>query len=259
MTQKIDSAGGRRHNKRFCTMKMKLRNALYAVALILLLFPAAVAAQDQTEDVIYFRNGDILRGEIIEQMEKGTLRIRTACRNVFVVFPDEVEEIRRENLPEKRYYKRSGYLNRSGLDLLPGGSGTAVRFQMVNGYRFSSRLSAGIGVGFIMYDDPQNLLPLFAELKFRFFEANSTPFAYLRSGYGFSVWSDENMEAESHRGGFMLNPGVGLQFDTVDRFGFYFTAGYNLDNSSFEQEMNGRILVEDIAYRRLLFGFGLTF
>lgn len=242
---------------------MRLFNQGSLLLFLLLFIPASIlSAQENrnSEDVVYFKNGSIIRGEIIEQNGSESLRIRTVGRNVLVVRLDEVREIKREEIPDKKYYKEKGYVNLTGMSILPGGSTSTASFQMVNGYQFNSRLSAGIGIGFVLYNDPLNLVPLFLDIKYKFKEANSTPFVFFKSGYSFSVLPDENMEVESHRGGFMMNPGVGLQFDTAGGFGIYFTAGYNLDNSSFEQlGWNGRIVVNDISYRRLLLGFGLTF
>lgn len=236
---------------------------LFISCLLLLLFallPVLSLAQENKEDVIYFKNGSILRGEIIEQNGNQSLKIKTVGRNVLVVRLEEVKEIRREEIPGRQYFKEKGYVNLTGMNILPGGSTSTVSFQMVNGYQFNSRLSAGIGIGFVLYNDPLNLMPLFFDVKYKFLEANTTPFVFFKSGYSFSILSDESMEVESHRGGFMMNPGVGLQFDTGGGFGIYFSAGYNLDNSSFEQEgFNERTIVTDISYRRLLLGFGLTF
>lgn len=242
---------------------MRASTAILSTLLLLLLLlsmPLLLAAQSNTEDVIYFRDGSILRGEIIEQNGNESLKIKTTGRNVFVVELTEVREIKKEKIPGTEYFKKSGYINHTSLNIMPGGSHTAANFQMVNGYQFTPRLSAGLGIGFVLYNDPLNLISLFVDVKYKFKEANTTPFVFFKSGYSFSILSDEHMEVESHRGGFMLNPGVGLQFDTSAGFGINFSAGYNLDNSSFEQEgWNGRIIVNDISYRRLLLGFGLTF
>ncbi len=233
----------------------------YLLLLLLLLLPVSpLLAQENREDVVYFKDGSILRGEIIEQNGNESLKIKTVGRNVIVVMLEEVKEIRKEEVPGKQYFKEKGYVNLSGVSILPGGSTSTPSFQMINGYQFNSQLSAGIGIGFVLYNDPLNLMPLFLDIKYKFLEANTTPFVFFKSGYSFSILPDESMEVESHRGGFMMNPGVGLQFDTSGGFGIYFSAGYNLDNSSFEQEgFNGRIIVNDISYRRLLLGFGLTF
>lgn len=235
---------------------------IYKVSLFLsiFLFPLFAAAQTGMEDVIYFKNGGILRGEIIEHNGNKSLKIKTVGRNIVVVMLEDVKEIKREKIPVPRYYKESGYVNYTGLDILPGQNTTSVRFRMVNGYQFNPRLSVGVGIGYTSYNDPLNLIPLFLDIKYKFLKANATPFVSFKSGYSFSTWSNEDTQVDAHRGGFMINPGIGLQFETNKGFGWYFTAGYNTDHSYFEQERrNGRIIENDISYRRLLLGFGLSF
>lgn len=239
---------------------MHFNHIIASICLLTFILPQASLAQSDMEDVIYFKDGGILRGEIIERVPTKSLKIRTAGRNVVVVRLEEVREIRREKIPVSQYFKESGYVNQTGMAVLPGQGATSVRFQMVNGYQFTPKFSAGIGIGFATYNDPLNLVPFFIDMKYKFLKANTTPFVFLKSGYSFSILSDDDTQVENHRGGFMLNPGIGLQFDTSKGFGWYFTAGYNRDRSGFDQERwDGRIVENDVTYRRLLLGFGLSF
>lgn len=227
---------------------------------LVLLVPMLAEASPGREDVIYFKNGAILRGEIIEINENISLKIETAGRNVMVVMMDEVLEIKRERIPEQRNFRESGYMNLTGIDVLYGRQEISLRFHMVNGYQFTTRLSAGIGFGFIPYNDPLNLMPLYLDTKFKLIEANTTPFVFFKGGYSFSVLPDDDISIEEHNGGLMINPGIGIQFDNNSGYGWYFQAGYNLDRSNFDQRRWDNNLVENsIEYRRFLFGFGLTF
>lgn len=224
------------------------------------LLPLTVTAQTEMEDVIYLKNGGILRGEIIEEVDNKILRIKTAGRNVLVVRLEEVEKITSEEIPGPEYFKTSGYVNYTGIDLLSGQEGTTVRFMTVNGYQFNPRLSVGVGVSFVPYNDPLGLIPVYIDSRYKFLKANTTSFVFIRMGYSLSVMSDEDIEVDRHRGGFMFNPGIGLQFNTNSKYGWYFTAGYNADNSNFEQDQGfGRTIVEEITYRRVQFGFGFSF
>lgn len=234
---------------------------LFSIAFLL---PLLALAQTETEDVVYLKNGSILRGEIIEQTNNEILKIKTVGRNVIVVKWENVERIAREEIPHsdfgQQYFEKSGYVINTGFDILTGGGTTSVGFRMVNGYRFNPQLSAGLGIGLVLYNDPQNLVPIYLDFKYKLKRANSTPFVFLKTGFSFSIMSDENLEVVDHDGGFMLSPGIGIQFETSEEFGLYFTAGYNLDNSKYEQEdFNGRTVETDINYRRMMIGFGFSF
>ncbi|MEX0608574.1 MAG: hypothetical protein WEA79_06160 [Balneolaceae bacterium] len=232
-----------------------------AVFLLVLLSPSCLFAQADMEDVIYLKNGGILRGEIIEMTENISLQIETAGRNVIVVKMEDVEEIKKEEKPLPRYYKKSGYVNFTGLDYLTGDENSSVlRFQMVNGYQFTSGLSAGIGIGFITYNDPLNAISLFLDLRYKLLEANTTPFIYFKSGYNFALSPNENYPIEEYSGGYLLNPGIGIQFDNSEGFGWYFSAGYNVDNLNYEErDWQGRVLETSLTYKRIHFGLGMAF
>jgi hypothetical protein len=244
--------------------KSRGKTAGLIAVLILLCFPVLAEAQSNSdqEDVVYLKNGSILRGEIIERIDDKIIKIQTVGRNVLVISINEVEKIDREKIARTTYYKTTGYFNHSGIDVLPGEDATTLRYQMVNGYQFSPKFSAGLGIGFVPYDDPLDLVPVFLDGRYRFREMNTTPFIFVRIGYSISSLSDEDtqLEVESHRGGLILNPGVGVELYTSDEFGWYLTAGLNIDKSRFEQvRWDGRILETDINYRRVQFGIGLIF
>ncbi len=241
---------------------MQQKKVVVGLFCIIFLFPLWGTAQSNVENVVYLKNGGILRGDIIERIEGEALKIKTAGRNVFVVNLDEIEKIREQKVPAKTYFKKSGYINNTGINLLAGSKTPIVSVRMVNGYQFTPQFSAGLGAGFVLYDDPLNLIPLFVDLKYKFLEANTTPFVSLKGGYSFSVLSDDNegAEIESHSGGLMINPVVGIQFELNSNLGLYLTSGYNIEHASFEQPgWNGRTIKTDIIYRRVQFGVGLTF
>jgi len=237
-----------------------LRHSLLGLFATLFLTLPSTAIQTDTEDVIYFKNGSVLRGEIIERNGDESLKIETHCRNVIVVWLDEVEEIRSENIPVVRHYKISGYVNQTGLDLLPGNEVTSVRFQMVNGYQFSPRFSAGLGIGYTTYNDPLSLVPVFLDLRFKLLEANTTSFIFFKGGYNFSTHTDEDVIIEGHRGGYTLNPGIGIHFDTNGDNGWYINVGYNIDKFGFDhQGWGGQTVINEHTYKRVNFGLGLSF
>ena len=154
----------------------------------------------------------------------------------------------------------AGYVLQTGIDVLPGQESTSLRYWIVNGYRFNPKFSAGVGLGFTYYGDPLSLIPIFINLNYRISETGVRPFFFLNSGYNISILTDTETEVDSHNGGFLVVPGIGLEFETTGNTALYINAGYNFDNSSYRQEtFNNRTVKTDISYRRLMFGFGLSF
>jgi hypothetical protein len=50
------------------------------------------------EEVVYLKNGSIIRGTIIEQIPNKSLKIQTKDRSVFVYSMDEIEKIAKEEI-----------------------------------------------------------------------------------------------------------------------------------------------------------------
>lgn len=240
---------------------------IFAMFTALLLFlilgclPILMMAQSKSgeEDVVYLKDGSILREQVIEKTGEEFIKLEMDGQNVLIIDVEEVEKINRETVNNGAvHYRSSGYINHTGMDLLPGTETTTVRFQMVNGFQLSPKFSLGLGIGFVPYNDPLGLIPVFMEGRYKFKKTNTTPFLFLRTGYNFTVLTDENRELESQTGGLNLNPGVGLEFYSAE-FGWYLTAGLNVDKATFEEFWNNRIMETEISFRRLQVGVGLIF
>lgn len=67
------------------------------LAFLVSLMPAAGNGQEEAlQDVVYLKNGSIIRGVIIEQIPEQSVKIRTADGSVFVYQMSEVEKITKE-------------------------------------------------------------------------------------------------------------------------------------------------------------------
>jgi hypothetical protein len=72
------------------------------LTLILLVFIAAIAfGQTNYQDVVYLKNGSIIRGIVIEQVPNKSIKIETSDRSVFVYQMDEIEKLTKEQVAGK--------------------------------------------------------------------------------------------------------------------------------------------------------------
>ncbi|MGF1669521.1 MAG: hypothetical protein ACFCU6_03665, partial [Balneolaceae bacterium] len=110
-----------------------------------------------------------------------------------ITYGDGIERtvISNVEITQSKNNRGTGYFNHIGLETLSADGNTTLRPFVINGYRFTSRLSAGIGVGFTPYNDPLALIPVFLDLNYRFIESGIFPFVYLRGGHSFSIHSDD--------------------------------------------------------------------
>jgi hypothetical protein len=221
-------------------------------------------AQTNYEDVVYLKNGSVIHGMIIEQVPNESLTIKTADRNIFVFKIEEIEKITKEEVmplkpeyvpvpenqgiiipekivvPEKNYGK--GYVNilefTFGREMLQNHSNQAmtgsvgsfsqfsIGIQDINGYRFNSHFSAGIGFGFHLYPGLV-YMPLFADFRFHIQKKGISPYLGFAIGYTFTQMEILGFESsKDYYGGMMVNPAFGVKFPIKRRFAFIMSFGY---------------------------------
>ena len=66
------------------------------LTMVVFLIATVTFAQSNYQDVVYLKNGSIIRGTIIEQIPNVSLKIETADGNLFVYKIDEVEKMTKE-------------------------------------------------------------------------------------------------------------------------------------------------------------------
>ena len=89
--------------------------AIVSLTLIMMFLPSPTVAaesaaedtltlepQKEARDVVYLKNGSIIRGTILEMIPDSTIRIQTGDGNVFVYPTKEVERITKEEPPPLR-------------------------------------------------------------------------------------------------------------------------------------------------------------
>jgi hypothetical protein len=77
-------------------------NAFFKIATVLVFtfLNTTINAQSSMDDVVYLKNGGVIRGIIVEQVPNQSLKIQTKDRNVFVFKFDEIEKISKDLSPE---------------------------------------------------------------------------------------------------------------------------------------------------------------
>jgi hypothetical protein len=235
----------------------------------LILFVLKSHAQTQYEDVVYLKNGSIIRGIIIEQVPNESLKIETPDRNVFVFRIDEVLKITKEEKPDpkkksakekltKDNIKSKGYTNTTEISIgrsigesheeyeqyndnvLP-----SIGVQTVNGYQFNHHFSAGLGIGLHTYNEfsgGYSFVPISADLRLNILKGPMTPFVSVGAGYSFTGREVYGIgEDEEYYGGLYFNPAAGFRFNTRKSKALGFSLGYR-------QQESRMLLSEDYSY-----------
>lgn len=205
--------------------------------LLLSLFTTLSFGQTNYQDVVYLKNGSIIRGTIIEQVINKSIKIETADRNVFVYQMNEIDKLTKEAVLKKS----SGSLSHSGLKsgykgIVELGYQVGVgdfgmdrlNLNIINGYQINPYFSLGLGTGLRYYFDAEAaLVPVFADFRAYLINNKTSPYLSLGVGYSFDATND-------FKGvGFLLNPTVGVSFKFSDKSAINIGIGYEMQKIDF--------------------------
>lgn len=213
------------------------------------------------QDVVYLKNGSIIRGIIIEQVPNQSIKIETADGNTFVYQIDEIAKMTKEM---SRRTGTDSYRNSSFYETEPGYSGSVnlgyafevgdygverLKLHVVNGYRFNPYFYLGFGTGLNYYSDADAaVLPLFVNFKVDFLRSRVLPYFSLDAGYSFDLTNSFEPV------GLLLNPKIGVSFKLNEKnamnvglgfdmqwMDFLYSYGYYYNYYYTSNEMSGAI------------------
>ena len=220
---------------------MKKQFLFLAILLIVNTMQIQNANAQNHEDVIYLKNGSVIKGIVIEQQPNESLKIRTRDGNVLVYQMSEVDKMTRlgrgignagdadYNNYEEMAYGNSGYRRRSNEFNTPKGylglvdfgvgigldkfKGHRISLAMINGYRVAPQFAMGVGIGIhgLFHGkelNPQDeaIMPIFLHLRSDFTNRRMTPFLAFNVGYNLSLTG-------GYVGGILLEPALGVGFN----------------------------------------------
>lgn len=193
----------------------------YLILVLFALFTSIAFAQSNYQDVVYLKNGSIIRGIIIEQVPNKSLKIETADRSIFVYQMDEIEKIAKEIVKpnDDSSVKSDGVKNdyhiiEMGYQVGVGDYGIdRYKLNIINGYVISPLFSIGYGTGLRYYFDAESIvLPVFADFRTNF-EINELK-SYFSLGLGYSLNASNDFDGL----GLLINPSFGVGFKLTEKF-----------------------------------------
>lgn len=245
---------------------------LFIVSFLLLLGSISVFAQKKMQDVVYLKNGSILRGQLVNTENTATISILITGNNLLVFDAAEVDKITAEPKRTAPEIKKTGFANTTELGLLAGGnnSSPALSLITINGYTFNPYLTVGVGVGiqfwwdmyqgngWYYYNGTGKIFPLFADIRGDVLpKSRITPVYYVRAGYGFATSPNE---ATNSKGGVMLGAGAGFKIRGSENIGWFLSVGYNYQKNYSEYPIwDGSAIKTDLTLRRIALQTGISF
>jgi hypothetical protein len=233
---------------------------IFSLTLILIgISIQSFAQSDKKQDVIYLKNGWVLRGELVRENDK--LKIITADKNAFVFAQQEVDKIEREDKILAFDYKKKGFSHYTEMGALAANNNSDVNvntsafsFQTVNGYKFNQWIFTGVGLGVDLYAT-ETFIPVFGSLRGDFSSKGSViPYYFIDGGYGINITRNADPTIEN-AGGVLLASGIGIKVRFQNNTAFLLSAGFRIQNSTLKMgDMS-----ENISYERLALRAGFSF
>lgn len=250
-------------------MKKNLIFVLFSLITI-----SSFAQSNNYQDVVYLKNGSIIRGIIIEQVPNQSIKIETPDRNVFVYKMDEIEKMTKENAVQSRSFntfnKRKGFIGLSIGSAIPvgdfaeksnGGAKTGLQLNLINfGYLFSDNFGItaswfGTANPFYLNNiDPWSYGGIMAGplLSFPISEKADWDFKPM---IGYSVTTVPNLGLGTEQAtSFAFSVGTQLRYHISDKVSLLFSADYfsakpEFEGYGFEQNISNITIGFGVAYR----------
>lgn len=236
-----------------------MKRVVFALFITLL---ARTALAQTLEDVVYLKNGGIIRGVIIEQIPNKTVKIQTRDMNVFVFKMEEVEKITKEQSynPRLQYRKRElgNYFSIQGL-LGPGlgyyklntlnYNNNIIGANVALGFRVAERFSGSLMLGINKFN---NFSTAPFGFEFRYELTNKKVSPTLNLGIGYSKYT-------ATRGGFFLfNPSAGLNIQVDGKTSLLIDLGYMSRKVDFRLPNGGIFYTAYENFLTIKFGAAFT-
>lgn len=206
----------------------------FLFVLVALLVTSFAFSQNNLQDVVYLKNGSIIRGIIIEQVPNKLVKIQTADQNVFVFEIDEIEKLTKEealNQSKVRTNKTSSGIENpssgftSHIELGPlvyvGNLSNlnVFSFRTLLGGRVSKAVSLGAEIG---VDAATSYVsaPVGFGLRTNFLDSRYIPFFDFSTGYAYHTGGRFGFHSV------YFTPSVGFKFRVKSNVAPYIKFGY---------------------------------
>jgi hypothetical protein len=218
--------------------KNDMKHLLLVIGLVFI-FAMQVYSQHQYTDVIYLKNGKVVKGKI-KKVENQIIEFETLNHTSLSLGINEIEQIRNERVadvesPENAElkYKYKGFVRFVELARTVGTGNIMTRFgglrNTMQGQEISFSYSyallpsfyAGLGTGYSKQGNLQ-LIPIFLDLRTDFANGKWRPFFNFRSGHSFG-WA-ENRQG-TNNAGFMVQGNLGIRLMLDHAKSAYFAVG----------------------------------
>ncbi|MDQ2178184.1 hypothetical protein [Marinifilum sp. D714] len=227
-------------------------------------------------DVVQLKNGNVLKGTIVRQVPGKFLELKTLDKNFWKFDMEDIAEIRyeRKRLPK---FKQDSLTIRNqkvfvdtkfGVLLGSNGNENEAPFSLMcsANYLFKNGLSLGGGIGLETFEETQ--IPLFTDIRYHHKIKGLNTYLFCQSGYSFAIENRENTnyyynngEEMNNKGGWLINPGIGVVFSGKGSASFSLGLGYRYQKNKltwYNDYTNDKEILRE-EFNRLSIHLGILF
>ncbi|MFK7799793.1 MAG: hypothetical protein AB8E82_20225 [Aureispira sp.] len=259
-------------------------------------FSATLWAQTTLEDVVYLKNGSIIRGQVLEYDPSANVKIQIKGGSILVYASSEVTKMEKvevktekeptnttvipleiiesgentnkviweQHVPAKGMYGTASVGNtlpsRGSFIPLPG-----FTLDGTIGYRIHHAFAPAIGVG-TMFDFTQSFVYTYASIKGDILNKSFSPYYLIDVGYGAPlstfapVQRGDVQEVTVMQGGLFMRPSIGFRFASRNKIHTFLDIGVHIQNVYYEgRTWNNFTYTEQYTYIRPSIRVGMTF
>jgi hypothetical protein len=250
-----------------------MKNIVKILMLFFLMITNYLISQNNYEEVVYLKNGSVIRGIIIEQVPNQSVKIQTKDRNIFFFKFDDIEKITKEinsvssssqsdNLPIKTEQKKRNFINYTEINFASGiGEIEPFEYNYITknndysygiktscGYQVSNHFYLGASIGIDRHKVIKTI-PLGIELRYRVVNEKISPMFNANFGYA--------LKAGYLKGGVVINTQVGIRTRISKNLAYLFNIGYKwqvqevifyMYNTTYTFEMKDKGLLQYITF-----------
>lgn len=228
-----------------CYTFVSMKFRLLCTALLFSLVGRIFGQGATHKEVVYLKNGSIIKGTIVEWVPNESITIETADKSVFVCKISDIDRVKRNlqltnvEVSEKSARNSQNWINNTpayesnlslGYGLASGKYGLDVFcFNFVFGKNLNTHHYIGMGTGLRYFSDENTemtMVPILVDYRYKFFKQPMTPYVRLSGGYSVNVSNGLD------NSGFIVDPRIGLEFP-IGASKISFDMGYQTQQMAF--------------------------
>jgi hypothetical protein len=234
------------------------------ITLLFTCFIIYVNAQS-TEDVIYLKNGSVLRGRIVEHIQDSIVKIMVTGGTIWALPVSDVASFSHENSfkeHQRLLNKKTGFnmILNTGLFFLESGTKSSYfHVSMINSWSIWPNFSVGFGGS--IDRDVRTYCPLYLDTRYYFNRKYFAPFITVSCGKALP-WDKEvslDWRQMKNYGGLYFSTGIGIEFPQNENLSILLGLEYKFQRSTLKSlpENDYYELIED--NNRIGVKFGVLF